>query len=81
MQTNTDEILEQVKNDEILMLQSGVEELRDVTEAALQEAQVGNWRKAFTMLWLVATAKAKNRSNVQPIEKASSKKVSYEQAQ
>lgn len=81
MQTDTDKILEQIKNDEILMLQSGVEELRDVTEAALQEAQVGNWKKAFTMIWLVANARVKNEHDVSPIEEASPKKVSYEQAQ
>ena len=81
MSTNSDKILERVRNDEILMLQGGVEELREVTEAALQEAKVGNWKEAFTMLWLVAAAKAKTRRDVQPTENSSSEKVSNEQAQ
>lgn len=81
MSTNSDKILERVRNDEILMLQGGVEELREVTEAALQEAKVGNWKEAFTMLWLAAAAKAKTRCDVQPTENSSSEKVSNEQAQ
>ncbi len=81
MQTDTDKILEQVKNDEILMLQSGVEELRDVTEAALKKAQEGNWKEAFTLLGLVALSKAKNGHDVSLVEESSSEKVNHEQAQ
>jgi hypothetical protein len=79
MKTDSDKILERVRNDEIIMMQWDAEELREVTEAALQEAQVGNWKEAFTMLWLVAAAKAKTRRDVQPLEESSSEKVNYEQ--
>lgn len=79
MKTDSDKILERVRNDEIIMMQWDAEELREVTEAALQEAQVGNWKEAFTMLWLVAATKAKTRRDVQPLEESSSEKVNYEQ--
>ena len=60
MEVNSDKIIEQIKKEEILMLQGYAEELSEVTEAAMKEAQAGNWPEAFKMLWLVATSPLKH---------------------
>jgi hypothetical protein len=80
MKKLSDEVIEQIKDDAILVLHGETEEIHAATSMALEEAEAGKWEEAFKSLSIVENSLAKCLNVVQPWGNPPPEEVDYEQA-
>lgn len=80
MKTLSDEVIERIQDDAILVLHGETEEIHAATRMALEEAEAGKWEEAFKSLSIVEASLTRCLNVVQPWGNPPSEEGDYEQA-